>query len=159
MGTTTKHTISTEVSPNVVSRFEAQLNTLSHKSNKPFHYRNKKFFALCYLNKSSLYCDSKYWQIANIYDHYSTKDELQKTSLLGTGTDYGNRLIDIIADPSKHIARLVYSEDENDWRKRFFEVSVWDFKYGENINMNDYAITDYCDMMKDEHIVINLSNK
>lgn len=120
---------------------------------------NKKFFALCYLNKSLLYRDSIYWQIANIYDHYPTKEELQKTSLLGTGTDYDNRLIDIIADPSKHIARLVYSEDKNDWFKRFFEVSVWEFKYGENINMSDYFITGYCDMMTDEHIVINLSNE
>lgn len=120
---------------------------------------NKKFFALCYLNKSLLYRDSIYWQIANIYDHYPTKEELQKTSLLGTGTDYDNRLIDIIADPSKHIARLVYSEDKNDWFKRFFEVSVWEFEYGENINMSDYFITGYCDMMTDEHIVINLSNE
>lgn len=120
---------------------------------------NKKFFALCYLNKSLLYRDSIYWQIANIYDHYPTKEELQKTSLLGTGTDYGNRLIDIIADPSKHIARLVYSEDKKDWFKRFFEVSVWEFEYGENINMSDYFITGYCDMMNDEHIVINLSNE
>ena len=120
---------------------------------------NKKFFALCYLNKSSQMRDSKYWQIANIYDHYPTKEELQKTDLLGTGTDYDNRLIDIIADPSKHIARLVYSEDENDWSEKFFEVSVWEFKYGEDINMNDYAITGYCDMMTNEHIVINLSDK
>lgn len=120
---------------------------------------NKKFFALCYLNKSSLYHDSKYWQIANIYDHYPTKEELQKTILLGIGTDYDNRLIDIIADPSKRIARLVYSEDKNDWFKRFFEVSVWEFEYGENINMSDYFITGYCDMMTDEHIVINLSNE
>ena len=121
--------------------------------------KNKKFFALCYLNKSLLYRDSIYWQIANIYDHYPTKDELQKTSLLGTGTDYDNRLIDIIADPSKHIARLVYSEDKKDWFKRFFEVSIWEFEYGENINMSDYFITGYCDMMTDEHIVINLSNE
>lgn len=120
---------------------------------------NKKFFALCYLNKSFLYRDSIYWQIANIYDHYPTKEELQKTSLLGTGTDYDNRLIDIIADPSKHIARLVYSEDKNDWFKRFFEISVWEFEYGEDINMSDYFITGYCDMMTDEHIVINLSNE
>ena len=120
---------------------------------------NKKFFALCYLNKSLLYRDSIYWQIANIYDHYPTKEELQKTSLLATGTDYDNRLIDIIADPSKHIARLVYSEDKKDWFKRFFEVSVWEFEYGENINMSDYFITGYCDMMPDEHIVINLSNE
>ena len=120
---------------------------------------NKKFFALCYLNKSSLYRDSKYWQIANIYDHYPTKDELQKTDLLGTGTDYDNRLIDIIADPNKHIARLVYSEDKKDWCEKFFEVSVWEFKYGEDINMSDYLITGYCDMMTDEHIVINLINE
>ena len=120
---------------------------------------NKKFFALCYLNKSLLYRDSIYWQIANIYNHYPTKEELQKTSLLGTGTDYDNRLIDIIADSSKHIARLVYSEDKNDWFKRFFEVSIWEFEYGENINMSDYFITGYCDMMTDEHIVINLSNE
>ena len=120
---------------------------------------NKKFFALCYLNKSLLYRDSIYWQIANIYDHYPTKEELQKTSLLGTGTDYDNRLIDIIADPNKHIARLVYSEDKNDWFKRFFEVSIWEFECGENINMSDYFITGYCDMMTDEHIVINLSNE
>ena len=120
---------------------------------------NKKFFALCYLNKSLLYRDSIYWQIANIYDHYPTKEQLQKTSLLGTGTDYDNRLIDIIADSSKHIARLVYSEDKNDWFKRFFEVSIWEFEYGENINMSDYFITGYCDMMTDEHIVINLSNE
>ena len=120
---------------------------------------NKKFFALCYLNKSLLYRDSIYWQIANIYDHYPTKEELQKTSLLGIGTDYDNRLIDIIADPSKHIARLVYSEDKNDWFKRFFEVSIWEFECGENINMSDYFITGYCDMMPDEHIVINLSNE
>ena len=118
---------------------------------------NKKFFALCYLNKSSR--DSKYWQIANIYDHYPTKEELQKTDLLGTGTDYDNRLIDIIADQSKYTARLVYSEDENDWSKRFFEVSVLDFKYGEDINMSDYSISGYCDMMTDDHIVINLSNE
>ena len=120
---------------------------------------NKKFFALCYLNKSLLYRDSIYWQIANIYDHYPTKEELQKTSLLGIGTDYDNRLIDIIADPSKHIARLVYSEDKNDWFKRFFEVSIWEFECGENINMSDYFITGSCDMMPDEHIVINLSNE
>ena len=120
---------------------------------------NKKFFALCYLNKSSLYRDSKYWQIANIYDHYPTKEELQKTNLLGTGTDYDNRFIDIIADPSKQIARLVYSEDKKDWYERFFEVSVWEFVYGEDINMCDYAITGYCDMMTDDHIVINLTNE
>ena len=120
---------------------------------------NKKFFVLCYLNKSSLLYDSKYWQIANIYDHYPTKEELQKTVLLGSGTDYDNRLIDIIADPSKRIARLVYSEDENDWCEKFFEVSVWEFEYGEDINMSDYLTTGYCDMMSDDHIVINLSNE
>lgn len=119
---------------------------------------NNKFFALCYLNKSSLYRDSKYWQIANIYDHYPTKEELQKSSLLGTGTDYDNRLIDIIADPSKHIARLVYSNNKVDWYDMFFEVSVREFKYGEDINMSNYLITGYCDMLNDEHIVINLSN-
>ena len=102
--------------------------------------------------------DSKYWQIANIYDHYPTKDELHKTSLLGTGADYDNRLIDIIADSSKRIARLVYSEDENDWCEKFFEVSVWEFEYGEDINMSDYLMTGYCDMLSDERIVINLSN-
>lgn len=120
---------------------------------------NKKFFALCYLNKSSQYRDSKHWQISNIYDRYPTKEELQKTDLLGTGTDYDNRLIDIVADPSKRTARLVYSEDENDWCERFFEVSVWEFEYGQNINMSDYFTTGYCDMMSDDHIVINLTNK
>ena len=119
---------------------------------------NKKFFALCYLNKSSQRRDSKYWKIANVYDHYPTKEELQKTSLLGTGTDYDNRLIDIIADQNKHIARLVYSKNKNEWCERFFEVSVWEFKYGEDINMNNYLITGYCDMLTDDHIVINLSN-
>ena len=118
-----------------------------------------KFFALCYLKKSSQWRESKYWQIANIYDHYPTKEELQKTSLLGTGTDYDNRLIDIIADQSKHIARLVYSEDENDWCEKFFEVSVLGFKYGQDINMSNYLVTGYCDMMTDEHIVINLTNE
>lgn len=120
---------------------------------------NKKFFALCYLNKSSQYRDSKHWQISNIYDHYPTKEELQKTDLLGTGTDYDNRLIDIVADPSNRTARLVYSEDGNDWCERFFEVSVWEFEYGQNINMSDYFTTGYCDMMSDDHIVINLTNK
>ena len=119
---------------------------------------NKKFFALCYLNKSSLYRDSKHWQIANIYDHYPTKEELQKTDLLGTGAYYDNSLIDIIADPNKHIARLVYSKDKYDWCDRFFEVSVWEFKYGEDINMSNYLITGYCDMLTDDHIVMNLSN-
>ena len=119
---------------------------------------NKKFFALCYLNKSAQWRDSKYWQIANIYDHYPTKEELQKTSILGTGTDYDNRLIDIIADPNKHIARLVYSKNMDDWYERFFEVSVRAFKYGEDINMSNYLITGYCDMLTDEHIVMNLSN-
>ena len=119
---------------------------------------NKKLFALCYLNKSSQMRDSKYWQIANIYDHYPTKEELQKTDLLGTGTDYDNRLIDIIADPSKHIARLVYSENELDWCDKLFEVSIWEFKYGENINMSNYLITGYCDMFSDDHIVINSTN-
>ena len=119
---------------------------------------NKKFFALCYLNKSSKYRDSKYWQIANIYDHYPTKEELQKTDLLGTGTDYDNRLIDIIADPNKHIARLVYSKNEIDWFEKFFEVSIWQFDYGEDINMSNYLITGYCDMLSDDHIVINSTN-
>ena len=36
MDTTAERTISTEASPNVVSRFKAQSNTLSRKSNKPF---------------------------------------------------------------------------------------------------------------------------
>lgn len=116
---------------------------------------NKKFFALCYLNKSSQWRDSKYWQIANIYDHYPTKEELQKTSLLGTGKDYDNRLIDIIADPSKHIARLVYSKNESNWYEKFFEVSIMKFDYGQNINMSDYLVTGYCDMLSDDHIVIN----
>ena len=120
---------------------------------------NNKFFALCYLNKSSQWRESKYWQIANIYDHYPTKEELQMTFLLGTGTDYDNRLIDIIADQSKHIARLVYSEDENDWCEKFFEVSVLGFKYGQDINMSNYLVTGYCDMMTDDHIVINLTNE
>ena len=119
---------------------------------------NKKFFALCYLNKSSLYRDSKHWQIANIYDHYPTKEELQKTELLGTGTDYDNRLIDIIADPNKHIARLVYPKNE-DCRDRFFEVSIWEIANGEDINIGNYLITDYGDMLSDDHIVMNLTNK
>ena len=119
---------------------------------------NKKFFALCYLNKSSQWRDSKYWQIANIYDHYPTKEELQKTSILGTGKDYDNRLIDIIADPRKHIARLVYSKNENNWYERFFEVSIMKFEYGQDINMSNYLITGYCDMMSDDHIVINSTN-
>ena len=118
----------------------------------------KKFFALCYLNKSSQWRDSKYWQIANIYDHYPTKEELQKTSLLGTSKDYDNRLIDIIADPSKRIARLVYSKNKHDWCERFFEVSVREFDYGEDINMSNYLITGYCDMLSDDHIVINSTN-
>ena len=119
---------------------------------------NKKFFALCYLNKSSLYRDSKHWQIANVYDHYPTKDELQKTSLLGTGKDYDNSLIDIIADPSKRIARLVYSKNENDWCENFFEVSILEFDYGQDLNMSGYLITGYCDMFSDDHIVINSTN-
>ena len=119
---------------------------------------NKNFFALCYINKSSKYLDSKYWQIANIYDHYPTKEELQKTYLLGTGKDYDNRLIEIIADPSKHIARLVYSKNKHDWCERFFEVSIMQFDYGEDINMSNYLITGYCDMMTDDHIVINSTN-
>ena len=119
---------------------------------------NKIFFALCYLNKSSLYRDSKHWQIANIYDHYPTKEELLKTDLLGTGTDYDNRLIDIIADQNKRTARLVYSENEDDWCERFFEVAVWQFEYGQDINMSDYFVTGYCDMFSDDHIVINLTN-
>lgn len=119
---------------------------------------NKNFFALCYINKSSKYRDSKYWQIANIYDHYPTKEELQKTSLLGTGKDYDNRLIEIISDPSKNIARLVYSKNKHDWCERFFEVSIMQFEYGEDINMSNYLITGYCDMMTDDHIVINSTN-
>ena len=118
----------------------------------------KKFIALCYLNKSSQWRDSKYWQIANIYDHYPTKEELQKTSLLGTGKDYDNRLIDIIVDPSKRIARLVYSKNKHDWCERFFEVSVREFDYGEDVNMSNYLITGYCDMLSDDHIVINSTN-
>ena len=102
--------------------------------------------------------DSKYWQIANIYDHYPTKEELQKTDLLGTGTDYDNRLIDIIADPNKHIARLVYSKNEIDWFEKFFEVSIWQFDYGQDINMSNYLITGYCDMLSDDHIVMNLTD-
>ena len=119
---------------------------------------DKKLFALCYINKSSKYRDSKYWQIANIYGHYPTKEELQKTSLLGTGKDHDNRLIDIIADPSKHIARLVYSKNEIDWCDKFFEVAIWEFKYGEDINMSNYLTTGYCDMLANEHIVMNLPN-
>lgn len=119
---------------------------------------NKNFFALCYINKSSKYRDSKYWQIANIYDHYPTKEELQKTSLLGTGKDYDNRLIEIISDPSKNIARLVYSKNKHDWCERFFEVSIMQFDYGEDINMSNYLIAGYCDMMTDDHIVINSTN-
>ena len=119
---------------------------------------NKNFFALCYINKSSKYRDSKYWQIANIYDHYPTKEELQKTSLLGTGKDYDNRLIEIISDPSKHIARLVYSKNKHDWCERFFEVSIMQFDYGEDINMSNYLIAGYCDMFSDDHIVINLTD-
>ena len=119
---------------------------------------NKKFFALCYLNKSSQWRDSKYWQIANVYDHYPTKEELQKTSLLGTGKDYDNQLIDIIADPNKRIARLVYSKNKHDWCEKFFEVSVREFDYGEDINMSDYLVTGYCDMLSDDHIVINSTN-
>ena len=119
---------------------------------------NKKFFALCYLNKSSQWCDSKYWQIANIYDHYPTKEELLKTDLLGTGTDYDNQLIDIIADQDKRTARLVYSENEDEWCERFFEVAVWQFEYGQDINMSDYFVTGYCDMFSDDHIVMNLTN-
>ena len=84
---------------------------------------------------------------------------MHKTSILGTGADYDNRLIDIIADPSKYITRLVYSENRFDWFEKFFEVSIWEFKYGENINMSNYLITGYCDMMTDDHIVINLSDK
>ena len=118
----------------------------------------KIFFALCYLNIFFLFCDSKHWRVANIYDHYPTKEELLKTDLLGTGTDYDNRLIDIIADPSKHIARLVYSKNKHEWCERFFEVSVWEFKYGQDINMSDYLITGYCDMLSDDHIVINSTN-
>ena len=119
---------------------------------------NKKFFALCYLNKSSLYRDSKHWQIANIYDHYPTKEELKKTSLLGTGKDYDNSLIDIIADPSKRIARLVYSKNKHDWCEKFFEVSILEFDYGQDLNMSGYLITGYCDMFSDDHIVINSTN-
>ena len=119
---------------------------------------NKKFFALCYLNKSSEWRDSKYWQIANIYDHYPTKEELLKTDLLGTGTDYDNQLIEIIADQNKRTARLVYSENEDDWCERFFEVAVWQFEYGQDINMSDYFVTGYCDMFSDDHIVMNLTN-
>ena len=119
---------------------------------------NKKFFALCYLNKSSQMRDSKHWQIATVYDHYPTKEELQKTSLLGTGKDYDNRLIDIIADPSKHIARLVYSKNKHDWCEKFFEVSIMEFDYGQDLNMSGSLITGYCDMFSDDHIVINSTN-
>ena len=119
---------------------------------------NKKFFALCYLNKSSQWRDSKYWQIANIYDHYPTKEELQKTSLLGTGKDYDNSLIDIIADQNKRIARLVYSKNKHDWCEKFFEVSIMEFDYGQDLNMSGYLITGYCDMFSDDHIVINSTN-
>ena len=120
---------------------------------------NKKFFALCYLNKSSLYRDSKHWQIANIYDHYPTKEELLKTDFLGTGTDYDNRLIDIIADTNKHIARLVFSKNEIDWCEKFFEVSIWQIANGEDNNVGNYLITGYGDMLSDDHIVMNLTNK
>ena len=119
---------------------------------------NKKFFALCYLNKSSQMRDSKYWQIANIYEHYPTKEELQKTSLLGTGKDYDNSFIDIIADPSKRIARLVYSKNKHDWCEKFFEVSIMEFDYGQDLNMSGYLITGYCDMLSDEHIVMYLAH-
>ena len=119
---------------------------------------NKKIFALCYLNKSSQMRDSKYWQIDNIYDHYPTKEELRKTSLLGTGKDYDNSLIDIIADQNKRIARLVYSKNEIDWCEKFFEVSILEFDYGQDLNMSGYLITGYCDMFSDDHIVINSTN-
>ena len=46
MSTTAERTISTEVSPNVVSRFKARLNTLSHKSNKPFHYGKQEILCI-----------------------------------------------------------------------------------------------------------------
>ena len=119
---------------------------------------NKKLFALCYLNKSSQMRDSKYWQIANVYEHYPTKEELSKTSLLGTGKDYDNSLIDIIADPNKRIARLVYSKNKHDWCEKFFEVSILEFDYGQDLNMSGYLITGYCDMFSDDHIVINSTN-
>ena len=118
---------------------------------------NKKFFALCYLNKSSQMRDIKYWKIANVYDHYPTKEELRKTELLGSGADYDNSLIDIIADPNKHIARLVYHKNE-DCRDKFFEVSIMEFDYGQDLNMSGYLITGYCDMFSDDHIVINSTN-
>ena len=119
---------------------------------------NKKFFALCYLNKSSQMRDSKYWQIANVYEHYPTKEELKKSSLLGTGKDYDNSLIDIIADPNKRIARLVYNKNKHDWCEKFFEVSIMEFDYGQDLNMSGYLITGYCDMFSDDHIVINSTN-
>ena len=119
---------------------------------------NKKFFALCYLNKSSQMRDSKYWQIANVYEHYPTKEELKKSSLLGTGKDYDSSLIDIIADPNKRIARLVYNKNKHDWCEKFFEVSIMEFDYGQDLNMSGYLITGYCDMFSDDHIVINSTN-
>ena len=119
---------------------------------------NKIFFALCYLNKSSQMRDSKYWQIANVYEHYPTKEELKKSSLLGTGKDYDNSLIDIIADPNKRIARLVYSKNKHDWCEKFFEVFRLEFDYGQDLNMSGYLITGYCDMFSDDHIVINSTN-
>ena len=57
MDTTAECTISTEVSPNVVSRFKAQLNTLSRKFNKPFSLRKTRNSFHCVISISRHKCE------------------------------------------------------------------------------------------------------
>lgn len=102
----------------------------------------KEFYAFCFLNRSQTRFDSSNWMISAIYDHFPTEKEIINHTCL-KDTSYDRELAKKLVEGHGYPVRLVYSKDESTWLRKFFEVMIITFKYGEELNLEDFLITGY----------------
>lgn len=112
----------------------------------------KEFYAFCFLNKSQSRFDSSTWRVSTIYNHFPTEEEIINHTCL-KNTPFDRELAKKLVEGNGNPVRLVYSKDESTWYKKFFEVMITTFRYGEELKLEDFLTTGYALYSNEDKIV------
>lgn len=103
----------------------------------------KTVFCLCYLNESSIMHNGKGWSISAIFENFPKREELINEGTCLEDTTVDNALADKLIENNGKAVRLVYSNNEQEWLSKFFEVAIIEFELGKPLKLWDMFITGY----------------
>lgn len=113
----------------------------------------KTVYCLCYLNEANVLHKGKGWAINTIFENFPKREELINEGTCLEDTPVDNAIADKLIKNNGMAVRLVYSNDEQEWLSKFFEVAIIEVELGKPLRLWDMFITGY--VTDKEDIIIN----